>query len=194
MNNQKNKDIEKQLLIKKAITSFDKQIAKLEEQKAAYLTAAKKAIQNNYTNQANLAISACKISIMQLRRITEMKINLELVSLIKDSARLTVAFLDGMKVLSKEMSNMVNSKEFKKVQKLFEKAMMSVTDQSKKLEISLNMNNELFKNIETTSAFEIEDEEIKSMLINEIAADESNEFEKTDAELKQLQKSLKGKI
>lgn len=84
------KEMQKRMLIKKTISAMEKQIQKLEEQKKVYIEAGKQAKLKGLTAQYNLALSGLKMTIMQQKRVLEMKLNFEITSQMKDMSQMTV--------------------------------------------------------------------------------------------------------
>ena len=128
------KEVEKRMLIKRTIAEMDKQIQKLEKQKAGYIEAGKQAKQRGLNAQYNLALSGLKMTITQQRRVMEMKLNFEITSQMKDMTAMTADFLSGMGSLSKDMMKLTKEADFLKVQKQFVEAMTSVEVQAEQME------------------------------------------------------------
>lgn len=120
------KEIKKKMLIKQTINNMNKQIQKLEAQKQVYIDAGKQAKQKGLTAQYNLALAGLKTTIMQQKRVYEMKLNFEITSQMKDMSAMTADFLQGMGSLSKDMMKLTKEKDFLKVEKQFNEAMVSV--------------------------------------------------------------------
>ena len=83
------KELEKKMLIKKTVNMMNKQIQKLEEQKQVYIEAGKQAKQRGLSAQYNLALSGLKMTLVQQKRVYEMKLNFEITSQMKDMTQMT---------------------------------------------------------------------------------------------------------
>lgn len=181
------KEIEKRMLIKKTITSMNKQIQKLEEQKNVYIEAGKQAKQKGLTAQYNLALSGLKMTLAQQRRVEEMKLNFEITSQMKDMSQMTSEFLKGMGVLSKDMMKLTKEKDFLKVQKQFNEAMTSVELQTEQMESFMDETESTFSS--GTTATPDENAELESLLGNEAATDNITE-QMIEKELEELKKKM----
>ena len=133
------KEIEKKMLVKKAINNMNKQINTLEEQKKVLLDKAKIAKKNGLTSQYNLALTAYKQTVFQQRRAQEMLLNFEITSQMKDMTMMTKDFLGGMGILCKEMNKLTDQKEFIEVQKQFELAMNNAETQAEQMDMFMEM-------------------------------------------------------
>lgn len=181
------KEIEKRMLIKKTITSMNKQIQKLEEQKKVYIEAGKQAKQKGLTAQYNLALSGLKMTLAQQRRVEEMKLNFEITSQMKDMSQMTSEFLKGMGVLSKDMMKLTKEKDFLKVQKQFNEAMTSVELQTEQMESFMDETESNFSAGVTSTPSE--NAELEALLGNEAATDNLTE-QMIEKELEELKKKM----
>ena len=129
-----NTELEKRMLIRKTIMAMEKQINKLEEQKAEYIKKGKEAKERGLTSQYNLALSGLKMTITQQKRIMEMKLNFEITSQMKDMMAMTSSFLSGMQSLSKDMVGLTNQKDFAATGQQFAEAMMGAEMQVEQIE------------------------------------------------------------
>ena len=181
------KEIKKKMLISQTISSMNKQIQKLEEQKKVYVEAGKQAKQKGLPAQYNLALSGLRMTIAQQKRVYEMKLNFEITSQMKDMSAMTTEFLKGMGSLSKDMMKLTKEKDFLKVQKQFNEAMLGVEMQTEQMEAFLD---------ETQSTFasgylgtESENKELEGLISNEAVTDNLTE-EMIDKELEELKKKM----
>ncbi|MGN1235265.1 MAG: hypothetical protein ACI4U2_04740 [Christensenellaceae bacterium] len=124
------KRIEQRMLVKRTISSMEKQIDKLEERKKAFVEQARKARAEGLDAQYTLALSGYRTCLVQSKRLSEMKLNFELLAQMKDMAELNKDFLKGMSALSGQMSRLVSEREFLKVQKSFALSMQKAGRQS----------------------------------------------------------------
>jgi hypothetical protein len=181
------KEIEKRMLVKKTISTMNKQIQKLEEQKKVYIDAGKQAQQKGLTAQYNLALSGLKMTITQQRRVYEMKLNFEITSQMKDMSQMTSEFLKGMGSLSKDMMKLTKEKDFLKVQKQFTEAMTNVEMQTEQMESFMDETESAFSS--TYSGNEGENKELEGLFNNEAVSDNMTES-LIDKELEELKKKM----
>ncbi len=183
------KEIEKKMLVKKTINQMNKQISKLEDQKKVYISAAKRAKKLGLMNQYNLAVTGLKMTMAQQKRAQEMLLNFEITSQMKDMTVMTHEFLGGLSLLSKEMTKLTNSKDFAKVQQQFEAAMEGVQTQTEQMDIYLDMSEGEF-NAHTGDTNAISDDEINSLIDQELAMDEVSDDD-IDKQLDEISKKIK---
>lgn len=183
------KEIEKRMLIKKTIGTMAKQIQKLEEQKKIYIEAGKQAKEKGLTAQYNLALSGLRMTIMQQRRVYEMKLNFEITSQMRDMSQMTAEFLQGMGTLSADMMKLSKEKDFLKVQKQFAEAMTSVELQTEQMEDFMDETQVAFSS--AYSGTEEEQRELENLMTNE-AAGEALTGDMIERELEALKKRMDG--
>lgn len=129
-----NKDLKKRMVLRKTLKQMETQINKLEAKKNAYIKSAQEARQRNLMTQYNLALTGLKMTIIQQKRIWEMKLNFEITSQMKDVSQMTSEFAKAMSILSKDMSKLSKDKSLVKIGQQFEEAMMNVEMQTEQLE------------------------------------------------------------
>lgn len=181
------KEMEKRMLIKKTVSTMNKQIQKLEEQKQVYIEAGKTAKQKGLTAQYNLALSGLKMTIIQQKRVYEMKLNFEITSQMKDMTQMTTQFLQGMGSLSKDMLKLTKEKDFLNVQKQFNEAMLGVEMQTEQIESFMDDTESAFSTLSSTGS-EADNKEIESLFTN--AATDSDTESMIDMELAALKKKI----
>ncbi|MCI8612109.1 MAG: hypothetical protein HFE48_00200 [Clostridia bacterium] len=181
------KEMEKRMLIKKTVSTMNKQIQKLEEQKQVYIEAGKTAKQKGLTAQYNLALSGLKMTIIQQKRVYEMKLNFEITSQMKDMTQMTTQFLKGMGSLSKDMLKLTKEKDFLNVQKQFNEAMLGVEMQTEQIESFMDDTESAFSTLSSTGS-EADNKEIESLFTN--AATDSDTESMIDMELAALKKKI----
>ena len=181
------KEIKKKMLIKQTITSMNKQIQKLEEQKKVYIDAGKQAKQKGLTAQYNLDLSGLRMTIAQQKRVYEMKLNFEITSQMKDMSKMTVEFLQGMGTLSKDMMKLTKEKDFLKVEKQFNEAMTNVELQTEHMENFMDETESTFSSAYSGSADE--NSELEALMNNEASADNMTES-MIEKELEELKKKM----
>jgi hypothetical protein len=184
----KEKELEKKMVVKKAISTMNKQINDLEGKKKYYIEAAKKAKKLGLQAQANLAITGLKQTMVQQKRAQQMLLNFEIASQMKDVAEMTHGFLEGLSVLSKEMTRLTKSSDFERVQAEFELAMQGVETQSEQMDMYLTESQAQFSS-QATSPDSVSEAEVNSLIDDQIAQDELSDAD-IDAELEKLKKQI----
>lgn len=185
--NSTKKELAKRMKVKQTITAMNKQIQKLEEQKARYIEAGKEAKQKGLTAQYELALTALRTTMMQIKRISEMKLNFEITSQMKDMAAMTTEFLQGMGDLSRDMMKLTNEKQFRRVREQFGEAMMGMEMQTEQMEEFMDDTEASFASGAPTSADDRA--ELEGLLSNSAADAES-----TDAMIEKELEALKKKM
>ena len=181
------KEIKKKLLVKQTISSMNKQIQKLEDQKQVYIEAGKQAKQKGLTAQYNLAVSGLRMTMMQQKKVYEMKLNFEITSQMKDMSLMTCEFLQGMGSLSKDMMKLTKEKDFLKVQKQFTEAMTGVEMQVANMESFMEDTSSTF---ETAYSGKEEDKKEIEALISSQATDMGSTDSMIEQELEMLKKRM----
>lgn len=181
------REIKKKMLIKQTITTMNKQIQKLEEQKKVYLEAGKQAKQKGLDAQYNLALSGLRMTIAQQRRVYEMKLNFEITSQMRDMSAMTTEFLKGMGTLSTDMMKLTKEKDFLKVQKQFTEAMTGVELQTEQMEQFMDETESAFSS--SYSGSESENAELDKLIGNEAVTDNMTE-QMIEKELEELKKRI----
>lgn len=182
------KEIEKRMLIKKTITTMEKQIQKLEEQKKGYIESGKEAKKRGITAQYNLALAGLRMTIAQQRRVYEMKLNFEITSQMKDMSQMTQEFLKGMSSLSKDMVKLSKEKDFAKVQKQFDEAMTGMEMQTEQLEDFMDETESAFSS--SAPGSESDKAELEALLSNEAGGAEGSTESEIEKELEALKKKM----
>lgn len=185
--NSTKKEIQKRMLVKKTLNLMNKQIEKLEQQKEQYINAGREAKQRGLTSQYDMALSGLRMTLIQQRRVCEMKLNFEITSQMKDMSQMTVDFLNGMGILSKEMMQITKVKDFGKVQKQFEEAMIGAEVQMAELENFMESTESSF-----TASFSgtVEEKQELDSLISTESQGTENTDELIEKELAELKKKI----
>lgn len=187
------KELEKKMVIKRTLTTMKQHISALEKQKAVYIAAAKRAKAQGLSAQYQLAVTGLKMTMKQQKKAQEMLLNFELSTQIKDMTAMTKAFLNGMSILSKEMSRLTDSKEFAKIQMEFEKSMEGVQEQGEQMEVFLDSNQSNFDSLAEDETSSTEDKEIAALLDEETSQDEMSD-DILDKTLDELEKKIKAGV
>lgn len=185
------KEMEQRMLIRKTMQKIKKYIQNLEAQKVKYIEWAKTAKKKGIESQYNLAISGLKTAVAQQKKAEEILLNFELTSQMRDLNVMTSEFLGGMSSLSKEMAKISKNMDFVKVQKEFEIAMMGVEETTFNLDNMLDNSESSFASIASDGG-KIEDDEINSLIANEVTSEENQMDKEIDQKLEEISSLVKG--
>ena len=116
-----------------------------------------------------------------------MKLNFEITSQMKDMSAMTTEFLKGMGTLSKDMMKLTKEKDFLKVQKQFNEAMVGVEIQTEQMEAFMDETESAFSS--AYSGTESENKELEGLISNEAASDNLTE-QMIEKELEELKKKM----
>ncbi len=181
------KEYEKKRLVKQTVYNMNKQINALEQQKKAFVDKAVSAKKSGLESQYNLALTGYKMTLVQQKRAQEMLLNFEITSQMKDMTMMTKQFLGGMSVLSKEMANLADDKEFLEVQKQFDIAMEKAQRQSEQIDMFMETSQDTFSDIAATTP--AGDDEIKKLIESRVGMDEFSD-DAIDKEIEALRKKI----
>lgn len=184
------RELQKKILIKKTMNNMERYCAKLESQKGLYKQAAIKAKKIGSASQLSLALSGYKSASAQELRAQEMLLNFQLTSQMKDLSRMTLEFLNGMSVLSKDMAKITKNTDFLKVQTQFENAMQGMEESSEKMDVFLDASNTTFSQYANKASGEM-DGELNKIIDAEMSAEDSSIDEEIDKALRNIDNSLK---
>ena len=184
------KEMEQRMIVKKTIRSIEKYLAKLQEQKVKALEAAKRAKLEGSTQQYSLALSGLRTAMAQEKKAKEMLLNFELTLQMRDLSKMTSEFLNGMSLMSKEMTAITKDMDFAKVQKQFEEAMIGVEQTTDNIDAMLDATNDSFFAISSAHG-KIDDAELERLINNQLSDGDANVDKEIDAKMSELKKMLK---
>lgn len=182
------KEMEKRMIVRKTMRSIEKYITKLQEQKSKSVEAAKRAKLQGSAQQYSLAVSGLKTAMAQEKKAKEMLLNFELTLQMRDLSKMTSEFLNGMSIMSKEMSAITKEMDFAKVQKQFEAAMMGVEQTTDNIDALLDSTNDSFSAISSAS-IDIDDAEIEKLIgghLSDVDAEANKSIDEKLSKLKDL--------
>ena len=182
--------MEQRMIVKKTIRSIEKYLAKLQEQKVKALEAAKRAKLEGSTQQYSLALSGLRTAMAQEKKAKEMLLNFELTLQMRDLSKMTSEFLNGMSLMSKEMTAITKDMDFAKVQKQFEEAMIGVEQTTDNIDAMLDTTNDSFSAISSAHG-KIDDAELEKLINNQLSDVDANVDKEIDAKMSELKKMLK---
>jgi hypothetical protein len=185
----KTKEMKRRILLKRTLSNITQYAQKLEVQQKKYLNTARDAKKAGIDSQYQLAVSGFKTALVQHRRALEMKLNIELVSQMRDLTQMTGQFLGTMKTISKEMATLAKGFDFIDVEKAFEKSMFSVTDATEKLDVM--MEGMQSSHVESASTSIISDDEIDRLVQSAVASDVNNLDKEIESKLNEISSTIK---
>ncbi len=185
----KTKEMKRRILLKRTLSNITQYAQKLEIQQKNYLNAAKEAKKAGIDSQYQLAVSGFKMALVQHRRALEMRLNLELLSQMRDLTQMTSQFLGTMTSISKEMSHITKGFDFIDIQKTFEKSMFNVNEATEKLDVL--MDGMQSSHIESASTSILSDAEIDQLVQSAIAGDGKELDSEIEAKLKEITSGIK---
>ena len=180
----KTKEMKRRISLKRTLSNITQYAQKLEIQQKNYLNAAKEAKKAGIDSQYQLAVSGFKMALVQHRRALEMRLNLELLSQMRDLTQMTSQFLGTMTSISKEMSHITKGFDFIDIQKTFEKSMFNVNEATEKLDVL--MDGMQSSHIESASTSILSDAEIDQLVQSAIAGDGKELDSEIEAKLKEI--------
>lgn len=188
MSNEK-KMMKERMLITSAMSNIKRQIANLDKFREKYIQHAKTAREQGIASQYNLAKSAIAMATSQKNLLSQMLLNIELSSQIKDVSAMTKTFADGMQVLSGSITETATGLNFEKTTALVNQAVMGVEQKNMELDSMLSMNASSFDSIASNS--DIKSDEIDALIDSEIGVSSSLSNDDISAEIAELEKKLK---
>lgn len=183
------KEMEKRMIVRKTMRSIEKYITKLQDQKTKSVEAAKRAKLQGSAQQYSLAVSGLKTAMAQEKKAKEMLLNFELTLQMRDLSKMTSEFLNGMSIMSKEMSAITKEMDFAKVQKQFEAAMMGVEQTTDNIDAMLDSTNDSFSAISSAN-IDIDDSEIENLISGQLPDVDTEANKSIDEKLSKLKDML----
>lgn len=183
------KEMEKRMIVRKTMRSIQKYITKLQDQKTKSVEAAKRAKLQGSAQQYSLAVSGLKTAMAQEKKAKEMLLNFELTLQMRDLSKMTSEFLNGMSIMSKEMSAITKEMDFAKVQKQFEAAMMGVEQTTDNIDAMLDSTNDSFSAISSAN-IDIDDSEIENLISGQLPDVDTEANKSIDEKLSKLKDML----
>lgn len=184
------KEMEKRMVVRKTMRSIEKYITQLQGQKLKSIESAKQAKLQGSQQQYSLAISGLKTAMAQEKKAKEMLLNFELTLQMRDLSKMTSEFLNGMSIMSQEMTAITKDMNFQKVQKEFEKAMLGVEQTTDNIDAMLDSTNDSFSTISSANA-KIDDAEIEKLINEQLGGADANLDNEIDSISAKVEKMLK---
>lgn len=182
--------MEQRMVVKKTMRSIEKYISKLQEQKLKSVESAKRAKLEGSKQQYSLAISGLRTAMTQEKKAKEMLLNFELTLQMRDLSKMTSEFLNGMSLMSKEMTAITNDMNFAKVQKQFEAAMLGVEQTTDNIDAMLDTTSDSFSAI-SSSHGNFDDGELEKLINSQLADSDDGVDKEISAKMSELEKMLK---
>ena len=193
MKSKSDKELEKRMAFKKTVNELNKQINKLTDAERTYLNIARKAKENNLSNQYSLAISGLRSTVAQKKRVQEMLLNFEIMNQSKDVALMTTEFLKGMGSLSKDMMKLCDEKQYNQVLKQFNMAMLSSEKQEQQMQLFMENSKDSFENIADIQCKSDNTSEIEELIGDSLLDDNSLSLDELEKKLCKMEQTNQNK-
>lgn len=179
--------VEQRLAVTRTISKMQQFVAELEPKRELFIQKAKEARLKGAAGQERAAKAALKQVMSQQRLCEQMLLNFEIMANLRDLTEMSGEFMKGMSQMSKQMSKMTQSMNFRDSEKEFNKAMIKSQIQTDKM-------NEFLEKMSATmdAGFEdaggVSDSEIDSIIGFEAAAQEDGLDREIEEKLNRLTK------
>lgn len=179
--------VEQRLAVTRTISKMQQFVAELEPKRELFIQKAKEARLKGAVGQERAAKAALKQVMSQQRLCEQMLLNFEIMANLRDLTEMSGEFMKGMSQMSKQMSKMTQSMNFRDSEKEFNKAMIKSQIQTDKM-------NEFLEKMSATmdAGFEdaggVSDSEIDSIIGFEAAAQEDGLDREIEEKLNRLTK------
>lgn len=183
------KERERKLEVRKAISKMEKRIADLEKQEPYYIEQAKIGIREGLPQQVELAKSALRQTISEKKRTYMMLLNARIIYQMKETAVSTKGFLEAVQTISKSISANTAGVDMSKVRSGLAEAMDKVSDQTEELEEMLEESQEDILS-EAQKGSKTTDADLDAMIYGEAEAQSKEQDADLDSALESLKKYL----
>jgi hypothetical protein len=186
------KRIERDIEVRKGVSSLRRNIKELAKHEASYVEKAKRARKIGDKDQYEFLKRQLKKTAAQRRMRERQLLSIETAVQIKNQAEADADFARSMGTVAKAVSDVYGSVDFVKTQKNFEKAMMQAETLQQQMEIFLEMTQEHVMSGEVEGENElVSDAEIDRMLSEEVVREEGGKVDREiDRGLKDIQDEL----
>lgn len=184
--------IERDMEIRKGLTSVRRNIRSLEKNEKEYIKKAVRAKRIDSPTQLEFLKKTLKKTASQRRLLERQLLNIETAIQIKNQAEAYAQFAKSMNAVSRSISEMFGSTDLAQTQKDFETAMSRAQSMEERMELFLDMSSESMFGFEAESMGDlVTDEEIDKLIEDEAAHVEGEEADsEIDEGLKEIRKEL----
>ncbi len=139
------REYKRKVLMMRAMSSLKKQIHSLEQSKESYAQKAKEYKLKGAVSLYNVSRSGLKATLIQLKKLELMLLNMEIIIQQKDFVKLSASFLRGVQIANKELQKSASKMNFSKTAKIFYKAFLSAGIVDDSLQILLSNTENTFE-------------------------------------------------
>ena len=184
--------IERDMEIRKGLTSVRRNIRSLEKNEKEYIKKAVRAKRIDSPTQLEFLKKTLKKTASQRRLLERQLLNIETAIQIKNQAEAYAQFAKSMNAVSRSISEMFGYTDLAQTQKDFETAMSRAQSMEERMELFLDMSSESMFGFEAESMGDlVTDEEIDKLIEDEAAHVEGEEADsEIDEGLKEIRKEL----
>ncbi len=186
---QKEKEIQAKINIKRTLSSMKSQSQKLDNFKKDYIDKAKKATLVGDLQTYKLAKSGLKICLSKQKVIDAMIANFEISMQLNDMNKIIGDFVGGMNTISEQMKDITSSIDMVKAQTAYEKAIANNEGQYQALDAFLETASESITSFDGIDS-SISDDEIDKLINNDAVDSESNIDQEIDKKINDIQSKL----
>lgn len=161
------RQIERDLEIRKGIATIKKNIKELEKNERDYLKKARRAKEIGSTQQYDFIKNTLKRTAVQRQLMERQLLNIETAQQIKNQSATHAQFAKSMNAISQSLAELFGATDFEKTQKDFEKAMVKAETMEERMEMFLELTSEGLMNKEGGEEI-VSDEEIEALIQSEL--------------------------
>ena len=165
--------LEREIEARKGINLIRRNIRELERNEREYVKKAKRALQMGSQEQLEFLKKTIKRSAAQKRAMERQLLNIETAMQIKNQAEGHAQFAKSMQAVSRSIGEMFDSTNLAETQRDFERAMVKAETLEQQMDIFLDMTASSMLSYEGSGDDLVSDEEIDSMIQDEVVAEES---------------------
>lgn len=183
--------IERDMEVRKGLAGMKRQIKALEKHEKDYLDKARRAKALGDQGQLNFLKGTLKRTAAQRRMIERQMLNLETAMQLKNQAEIHSQFARSMNAVSSAIADAFGTTDLEKTQKDFEKAVARAENMEQRMDLMLEMGEEMMGAEPTASEDIITDEELDQLIEGGATEKEGAAFDAEIAErLKNLDKEM----
>ena len=186
------RQIERDIEIRKGIARVKRQIADLGRHEAEWLEKAQRARQMGSTQELQFIKRTLKNTIAQRRILERQMLMMESAFQLKNQMETYQAFAESMGAVSKSIAEVFQTTDIAQTQKEFERAISKAQSMEQMMDVFLSMSSGSLTEV-TTDSESVKDSEIDAMLDARIGAAEREGLDpEIERGLKQIEEELRG--
>jgi hypothetical protein len=183
--------IERDMEVRKGLAGMKRQIKALEKHEKDYLVKARRAKSLGDEGQLNFLKGTLRRTAAQKRMLERQMLSLETAQQLKNQAEIHAQFAKSMNAVSNAISDAFGATDLNKTQKDFEKAVARAENMEQRMDLLLDMGEEMFSGEPVGAGDIITDEELDTLIEGGPPEKEGSAFDAEIADrLKKLDKEL----